>query len=310
MPMLDRSWYNQLVNDSGQGKDGTIWRKEDVDSLMDAIDAEIATMAQTDAANVFTEVQEITGIESQLILSRPGLPSKSRLGAPNDYLVDITWNAYWDGTQWMRDDITKVSYFLGMQSLFGGLAFVSIPPGPNPIPVTLANVRAHFAVRGDGRISERQRLVPLGEWADILFNAAHFAAQGGGAWTVDAAAVPLNRLMLIGTTLFWRLHVGPAGTSVVSGTVTGLVLTVPDLWQLVIGQVARLTVASAGATKVEAVATVISATTVLVTRVDGAAWPAGVVNLTGTLVFEMVPPVAQAALSDVPFLAMPPLGSR
>jgi hypothetical protein len=41
---LDRSWYNQLVNDSGGGKDGTVWRKEDVDSLMDAVDAELARL--------------------------------------------------------------------------------------------------------------------------------------------------------------------------------------------------------------------------------------------------------------------------
>lgn len=39
---LDRTWYNTLVNDSGTGLDGSVWDKEDVDALMDAVDAEIA----------------------------------------------------------------------------------------------------------------------------------------------------------------------------------------------------------------------------------------------------------------------------
>jgi hypothetical protein len=39
---LDRAWYNTLVNDDGSGLTGSVWDKEDVDALMDAIDAELA----------------------------------------------------------------------------------------------------------------------------------------------------------------------------------------------------------------------------------------------------------------------------
>jgi hypothetical protein len=39
---LDRTWYNSLVDDDGSGLTGSVWDKADVDSLMDAIDAEFA----------------------------------------------------------------------------------------------------------------------------------------------------------------------------------------------------------------------------------------------------------------------------
>ena len=52
---LDRSWYNTLKNDSGTNKDGTLWRKEDVDALMDAIDAELARVDAQAAGNYFDE---------------------------------------------------------------------------------------------------------------------------------------------------------------------------------------------------------------------------------------------------------------
>ena len=42
---LDRTWYNSLVDDDGSGLTGSIWDKADVNSLMNAIDAELATGA-------------------------------------------------------------------------------------------------------------------------------------------------------------------------------------------------------------------------------------------------------------------------
>jgi hypothetical protein len=38
---LDRTWYNTLIDDSGDNTSGTLWNKAAVDSLMDAIDASI-----------------------------------------------------------------------------------------------------------------------------------------------------------------------------------------------------------------------------------------------------------------------------
>jgi hypothetical protein len=39
---LDRTWYNTLVDDDGSGLTGSVWDKADVNSLMNAIDAEFA----------------------------------------------------------------------------------------------------------------------------------------------------------------------------------------------------------------------------------------------------------------------------
>jgi len=41
---LDRTWYNTLVDDSGDGISGSVWDKADVDALMDAIDAELVRL--------------------------------------------------------------------------------------------------------------------------------------------------------------------------------------------------------------------------------------------------------------------------
>jgi hypothetical protein len=38
---LDRTWYNTLVDDDGSGLTGSIWDKEDVNQLMNSIDASL-----------------------------------------------------------------------------------------------------------------------------------------------------------------------------------------------------------------------------------------------------------------------------
>jgi hypothetical protein len=42
---LDRTWYNSLVDDDGSGLTGSIWDKDDVNQLMNAIDAQLASAA-------------------------------------------------------------------------------------------------------------------------------------------------------------------------------------------------------------------------------------------------------------------------
>jgi hypothetical protein len=46
---LDRTWYNTLVDDDGSGLSGSVWDKADVNSLMNAIDAELARLGGTAA---------------------------------------------------------------------------------------------------------------------------------------------------------------------------------------------------------------------------------------------------------------------
>lgn len=51
---LDRTWYNTLVDDDGSGMTGSVWDKEDVNQLMQAIDAEVARLDAKNSTNVFT----------------------------------------------------------------------------------------------------------------------------------------------------------------------------------------------------------------------------------------------------------------
>jgi hypothetical protein len=83
-------------------------------------------------------------------------------------------------------------------------------------------------IAATGSFAERGRGVALGDWTDLAFSASNFAALGGGTWTVNAAAVLRNRYTLIGRTLIWNIYVAwTAGSSVVAGTVTGLVIAGP-----------------------------------------------------------------------------------
>lgn len=56
---LSRTWYNTLVEDTGDNLTGSVWDKDDVDALMDAVDAEIARL---DAADVTLAAAIAAGI--------------------------------------------------------------------------------------------------------------------------------------------------------------------------------------------------------------------------------------------------------
>lgn len=76
--MLDRTWYNGLVNDSGQGLDGTVWTKEEIDSLMDTIDNELNRLDAVDAtkAPLFHADRHVDGapdpLDVTLLAGYPG----------------------------------------------------------------------------------------------------------------------------------------------------------------------------------------------------------------------------------------------
>lgn len=41
---LDRTWFNALVDDSGDGMSGSVWDKADIKNLLDSVDAELARL--------------------------------------------------------------------------------------------------------------------------------------------------------------------------------------------------------------------------------------------------------------------------
>lgn len=63
---IDRTWYDTLVDDSGDGISGSVWDKADVDALLDAIDASEtplifpATMVPSANVNALDEYKEGT----------------------------------------------------------------------------------------------------------------------------------------------------------------------------------------------------------------------------------------------------------
>src|SRR4030095_11053924 len=58
---LDRTWYNTLVDDDGSGVVGSVWDKADVDSLMDAVDSEIARLDTKQTTGAWTPTFSASG---------------------------------------------------------------------------------------------------------------------------------------------------------------------------------------------------------------------------------------------------------
>lgn len=127
-----------------------------------------------------------------------------------------------------------------------------------------------------------------GVWVPVAYNAADFTAAGGGTWTVPAAAVMMNRYVLIGKLMHWRIYLNHFGGAMsLTGTVTALQIKAPagatlSDWQThTIGQL----VEGGGAPGDAYVVT--SGTLVQVTRRDGANWTAAPVYVVFHLALEI-----------------------
>jgi len=57
---LDRTWYNALVNDDGSGTIGTVWNKEQVDALMDVVDASLVPIVDRSGSPAAGQVARFT----------------------------------------------------------------------------------------------------------------------------------------------------------------------------------------------------------------------------------------------------------
>src|SRR4026207_1435611 len=76
---LDRTWYNSLTDDDGSNLVGTLWNKAAVDSLMDAVDAEVLLYPKLPASTAPTT----TGTQTA-----PATPSGT--GAPVLHATNAT----------------------------------------------------------------------------------------------------------------------------------------------------------------------------------------------------------------------------
>jgi hypothetical protein len=73
--------------------------------------------------------------------------------------------------------------------------------------------------------TEHARATKMGEWIAVAFNALNFFANGVQTWTVGSGDVVVNRYMLVGKTLMWK--VGLTGTTVGGTPNTELRISIP-----------------------------------------------------------------------------------
>ena len=115
---LDRSWFNSLVNDDGSGLVGTIWRKEDVGALMNAIDSELKRVEDQVHGSVVQYFAGVSGVMNDVEL----VPYCRTLIFDNDQPLTITGlKAGYPGQQLVIMSLNAVP--------------ANIPPPPPPVVV-------------------------------------------------------------------------------------------------------------------------------------------------------------------------------
>jgi hypothetical protein len=78
-PPLSRTWYDALVDDTGDGMTGTVWNKGQVDGLLDTVDASLAGVI----ANPSPVDLTIAKTRARVIMAATGAAGKARvLGYP------------------------------------------------------------------------------------------------------------------------------------------------------------------------------------------------------------------------------------
>jgi hypothetical protein len=155
-PPLNRSWFDQLIDDDGSGTVGTVWNKTQVDGLLDTIDASLAGLVDksgTAAANqlaTFADADTIKGEPTllatggdltlqkttpRIVLDYAGATTKSRVVGPFADVVTLTQNANHNGTAWVQDDASKRALLVTLGS--GVLTVQAIPAGGGALDALL-----------------------------------------------------------------------------------------------------------------------------------------------------------------------------
>lgn len=83
---LSRSWYNSLVDDTGDGVSGTVWNKAQVDALMDAVDASLVNVVDRAGNPAATQVASFG--DGDTLVGYPSAtlePTEGHLGLSGGY---------------------------------------------------------------------------------------------------------------------------------------------------------------------------------------------------------------------------------
>lgn len=262
---INRTPFNALIDDDGSGTTGTPWNKARIAGvILDPVDASLADVALKNAANTFTQDQTIESSTT---------PQLNFL--ENDQPVD--------------------QRYLRLVAGNGGL-FINATNDANTVASSLlsltrdgdATIGRKLTVTTD--IYEKARTTPMGHWSDVPFSAANFSANGGGTWTIGAAAVLVNRYALMGKTLHWRMYVSWfSGSNTVAGTVSSLNIALPG-GAMGLDQTSLNPIAYGfdGGVVTAMHANIGGPTWISIYKTSGSNFTAGAVGVAATMTFEIV----------------------
>jgi hypothetical protein len=208
---LDRTWYIGLVDDDQSNTVGTVWNKAAVDSLMDAVDAELV--------DTVPAVLTTTGLQHNWA---PGLhgDTLTRWAGASDLTVTGMAGGV-AGQRWrFRNTGTAVAYFghNNGSSLFQNRLWNTATSQATPVAPGGSLTYEHDGTQWYLLTHEQ------GAWITPTYSGANFTSNAG-SWTVDAADVTTYAYRLSGKTLMvsWYLQ-----STSVTGTPTVLRVAVPN----------------------------------------------------------------------------------
>lgn len=193
---LDRTWYNTLVDDSGDNTTGTLWNKAAVDSLMDAVDVLVETVPgpRSDTGTVHNWAP---GLFGDTFTQWNGAADLTVTGLAGGIA----------GRRWTFCNIgTKVASFPHQSgaSAGGNLFYNSATSGATPVG---PGGSATWIYHGSTWVLVAHE---QGGWITPVFSGSSYGANAASGWTVDAGDVQTMRYRLSGRTVQLAYMIGPA----------------------------------------------------------------------------------------------------
>jgi hypothetical protein len=180
-------------------------------SYLNALQDEVTALEQSLTSSVLPNPLRIGGPRPELQLDNGG-GSKARMHAtPYNFWVSQNLGSPDSGTNWYLDDPAQAGVHLNLAQ--GQMAINNAPAGGGlGTPRTLQSL---FIVQADGSVRQGARS-PMGEWTNVPYSAANFAAASG-TWTVPQANIAVYAYVLIGRTCLVNFVANVTTTSASTG---------------------------------------------------------------------------------------------
>lgn len=217
---LDRTWYDTLVEDDGTGLTGSIWDKDDVDALMDAVDA---ALAGTGAATEQTTT--LTGTQNDFSLSGANVTLRCTGASPvvfTGFSVGGAAPVAGSRLTLINAGATTFTVRVAYQDSGSTAAYRVISPSIRGQVVGLGGTVT--LVYDDTTDRWRVIWVEAGAPVAVAFSAGNFTGVGANTWTVDSGDVAGNSFLQEGTKFTWFLSVNTSTTGGTPNTVVSVAL--------------------------------------------------------------------------------------